>query len=71
MKVTGLPRKECATQPDRSAAPKEARAAHAYDRWFREQVQQALDNPRPSVPHAAVKAEFAERRAALRQRIVT
>ncbi|NKA76057.1 hypothetical protein GO285_05026 [Ralstonia solanacearum] len=60
---------ERTTRPDRSAALKEAHAARAYDKWFRAQVQQALDDPRPSLPHAEVKAEFAERRAALRQRI--
>jgi len=57
------------SRPDRAAALKAAHDAAAYDRWFREQVQQALDDPRPSIPHAEVKAEFAERRAALRQRI--
>lgn len=60
---------ERTSRPDRAAALKEAHSAAAYDKWFREQVQQALDDPRPSIPHAEVKAEFAERRAALRQRI--
>lgn len=59
---------ERTTRPDRSAALKEAHAARAYDKWFREQVQQALDDPRASIPHAEVKAEFAARREALRQR---
>lgn len=26
-------------------------AAASYDRWFRAKVQEALDDPRPSVPH--------------------
>jgi hypothetical protein len=37
----------------------------SYDQWFRAQVQAALDDPRPSIPHEAVEAEFAERRQAL------
>lgn len=34
---------------------------------FREQVQASIDDPRPSIPHDVVKAEFASRKAALRQ----
>ncbi|KGG81907.1 hypothetical protein P245_27925 [Comamonas thiooxydans] len=59
---------ERTTRPDRSAALKEAHAARAYDQWFRGQVQQALDDPRTSLAHTEVKADFAKRRAALRQR---
>ena len=40
-----------------------------YDAWFRAKVQEALDDPRPSIPHEEVEAEFAERRARLRARI--
>lgn len=29
-----------------------------YDRWFRAQVQEAIDDPRPSVPHDQVMAEM-------------
>lgn len=25
--------------------------AESYDRWFRAKVQEALDDPRPSIPH--------------------
>lgn len=25
--------------------------ADSYDRWFRERIQQSLDDPRPNVPH--------------------
>ncbi|WP_374015215.1 antitoxin [Massilia sp. BJB1822] len=28
-----------------------ATEAEAYDRWFRSQVQKAIDDPRPSIPH--------------------
>ena len=36
----------------------------AYDGWFRAKVQEALDDPRPDIPHEEVEAEFAARRAA-------
>jgi DNA-damage-inducible protein J len=40
----------------------------AHDAWFRAKVQQALDDPRPAIPHDDVEAHFAERhRAALRK----
>lgn len=34
-----------------------------YDAWFRAKVQEALDDPRPAIPHEKVKAHFAKRRA--------
>jgi DNA-damage-inducible protein J len=36
----------------------------AHDAWFRAKVQEALDDPRPRIPHEQVKAYFAERKAA-------
>ena len=36
----------------------------AYDAWFRAKVREALDDPRPAVPHEKVKARFARRKAA-------
>ncbi len=36
----------------------------AHDAWFRAKVQQALDDPRPAVPHDDVESHFAKRRAA-------
>jgi hypothetical protein len=54
---------------DRAAALKAAHEAVARDRWFREYVQQALDDPRASIPDAEVSAGFASRRAALRDRL--
>ncbi|MDN7492106.1 hypothetical protein CFB40_00670 [Burkholderia sp. AU31652] len=57
------------TRPDRAEALKVAHEAAAHDRWFREQVQQALDDPRPSIPDAEVRAGFEARRDALRRRI--
>ena len=35
----------------------------AHDAWFRAKVQEALDDPRPGIPHEEVKAHFAARRA--------
>jgi DNA-damage-inducible protein J len=35
----------------------------AYDAWFRKRVQEALDDPRPPIPDAEVRAHFARRRA--------
>ncbi|HEY9137875.1 MAG TPA: type II toxin-antitoxin system RelB/DinJ family antitoxin [Terriglobus sp.] len=38
----------------------------AYDAWFRAKVQEALDDPRTTIPHNSVKAHFAKRRAEAR-----
>jgi len=35
-----------------------------YDRWFRAKVQEALDDPRPSLSGEEVAAYFAKKRAA-------
>jgi hypothetical protein len=45
---------------------RKAHEAAAYDKWFREQVQTSIDDPRPAVSHEDAKAQFAARRAALR-----
>ncbi|MGQ0835338.1 MAG: CopG family ribbon-helix-helix protein [Gammaproteobacteria bacterium] len=42
--------------------------AAAYDAWFRQQVQGALDDPRPPVPTKTVEQHFAKRRAAARRK---
>jgi predicted transcriptional regulator len=34
------------------------REAREHDAWFRAQVQQALADPRPGIPHDAVMAEI-------------
>lgn len=52
-------------RPDRSEALRKAHEAAAYDKWFREKVQESIDDPRPSIPHEEVEAHFAERRARL------
>jgi DNA-damage-inducible protein J len=38
--------------------------AAAHDAWFRAKVHEALNDPRPAVPHKKVEAHFAKRRAA-------
>ncbi len=52
-------------RPDRSEALKHAHEAAAYDKWFRGQVQVALDDPRPSMPNGEVSARWAKKRARL------
>ena len=32
--------------------------AEAYDAWFRAKVREALDDPRPGIPHDQVMAEM-------------
>ncbi len=39
--------------------------AEAHDQWFRGQVQEALDDPRPAIPNEEVEAYFDKRKAAL------
>jgi DNA-damage-inducible protein J len=38
--------------------------AAEHDAWFRAKVQEALNDPRPAIPHKRVEAHFAKRRAA-------
>jgi len=47
---------------------KRAHETATYDQWFRAQVQEAIDDPRPSIPREQGMAEFAERRTALLKR---
>lgn len=46
------------TRPDSSEAMRKAHEAAAYDKWFRGKVQEALDDPRPSIPHKQVMQEM-------------
>jgi DNA-damage-inducible protein J len=39
-----------------------------HDAWFRAKVREALDDPRPAVPHEEAEKAFAERRAAALRR---
>ncbi|MEZ2354615.1 hypothetical protein [Caballeronia sp. RCC_10] len=62
--------RERASRPDRAEAMKQTHSnAAAYEKWFREQVNESLDDPRPNVPHAQVKKEMADKKAGLRKRI--
>ncbi len=56
-------------RPDRAAALKQAHEAAAYDKWFRNQVQAALDDPRPAIPHEAVAARWESKRAQLLKKV--
>jgi hypothetical protein len=61
-----------AARQTRKDAAEHMECAHetaAYDAWFRAQVQAAIDDPRPSISHEDITAEFAERREALRKKI--
>lgn len=40
-----------------------------YDRWFRSEVEAALADPRPSLPHSEVMAEMDQIIAAARQKL--
>jgi DNA-damage-inducible protein J len=39
-----------------------------HDAWFRAKVQEALNDPRPAIPHRKVEAHFAKRRAAAQRK---
>jgi DNA-damage-inducible protein J len=36
----------------------------AHDAWLRAKVREALNDPRPTIPHKKVEAHFVKRRAA-------
>jgi hypothetical protein len=61
------------SRPDRAEALRHAHEAAAYDKWFREQIESALqeaDDPATQwVPHNIVKADMAHQRAQLQARI--
>lgn len=42
---------------DAAERMKQAHQAAAYDKWFRAQVQAAIDDPRPSIPHEQVMTD--------------
>jgi hypothetical protein len=46
------------SRPDRAEAMRQAHEAAAHDKWFRAQVQQGLDDARPTVAHADVMADL-------------
>ncbi|SCB59028.1 hypothetical protein GA0061105_10674 [Rhizobium aethiopicum] len=64
---------EIATRPDRAAALRRTHEAAEYDKWFREQVEEAIreaDDPNAVwIPHDTVKEEMARERAELVARL--
>ena len=38
-------------RPDRAAAMKDAHAAAAYTKWLKAEVQEAMDDTNPTIPH--------------------
>lgn len=42
------------TRPDRSEAMKSAHEAAAYNKWLKAEVQEAIDDTSPTIPHADV-----------------
>ncbi|WP_375166125.1 type II toxin-antitoxin system RelB family antitoxin [Pseudomonas allii] len=38
--------------------PQSTDSKTSYDLWFRTKVQQALDDPRPAIPHEQVMSEM-------------
>lgn len=51
---------------DAAERMKQAHAAAAYDKWFREQVQEGLDDVRPTIAHDDVEHTMKAKRDALR-----
>jgi hypothetical protein len=64
---------ETTARPDRAEALRRAHEAAEYDRWFREQVEEAIreaDDPNAVwIPHEVVKEEMARERAKLLARL--
>ena len=54
------------SRSDAAARMKQAHEAAAYDKWFRAQVQEAIDDPQPTIAHADVEIAMQARRDALR-----
>src|ERR1700710_688778 len=54
---------------DSSERMREAHQAAAYDKWFREQVQEALDDPRPPISSEEVERRMDAKKAALRKKL--
>lgn len=55
------------TRKDTSERMRRAHEAAAYDAWFRKQVQEGIDDPRPAIPHEEVFKHFEARRAELKK----
>jgi hypothetical protein len=55
------------SRPDRAQALKRTHMNAAYDNWVREQVQEVIDDPRPSIEHADVMQRAQARVQAMRK----
>lgn len=56
------------SRPDRAQAMKQTHAsAAAYDKWVREQITEAIDDPRPSIEHGDVMKKAQARVEAMRK----
>lgn len=55
------------SRPDQSAALKKAHEAAAHSKWLKEQVQAAIDDPRPSIEHDQVMKNLDAKLAGLRK----
>ncbi|MYM83180.1 hypothetical protein GTP44_14590 [Duganella sp. FT50W] len=53
-----------ALDPETKERLNEAKQAAEYGAWFRQQVQEALNDRRPTTSHSVVQEKFAKRRAA-------
>ena len=56
------------TRPDSAAKLKIAHEAAAYDKWLKAEIQEAIDDPRPNVPHDDVMRRMDARIAAIKAR---
>ena len=56
-------------RPDRAAAMKDAHEAAAYTKWLKAEIQEAIDDPSPSISNEDAKLHFAGIREGLRKRI--
>jgi len=55
------------TRPDQAAAMKKAHEAAAHSKWLKEQVQEAIDDPRPSIEHDQVMKNVDAKLASLKK----
>ena len=46
------------TRPDRSEAMKSAHKVVAYDKWLKAEIQEAIDDTSPLIPHAQVMSDI-------------
>lgn len=51
-------------RPDRAAAMKDAHQAAAYTKWLKAEIQEAIDDPAPTIPHDEAMRQI---RAAIKQ----